>query len=46
MSGCSPKGDVIILTSKYGKETEVEIHNLVKPLRMRIFIPSPGVMEE
>ena len=24
------KGDVIILTSKYGKETEVEIHNLVK----------------
>ena len=24
------KGDIIILTSKYGKETEVEIHNLVK----------------
>ena len=24
------KGDVIILKSKYGKETEVEIHNLVK----------------
>lgn len=24
------KGDVIILTSKYGKETEVEIHKAVE----------------
>lgn len=24
------KGDIVTLTSKYGNETEVEIHNLVK----------------